>query len=82
MDSYKFVFLIFISITLSSRSYIDYESPYHPVVGTSGMVVSQNNLFSDLGRVTANENPTATAASIALPPILRISKPRSEERLF
>ena len=38
--------------------------------------------FPALGRVTAKENPTATAASIALPPLLRISNPRSEERLF
>jgi len=49
MNSLKFFVLISLSITLSSRSYIDYESPYHPIVGISGMVVSQNNLSSDLG---------------------------------
>ena len=31
------------------------------------------------GRVIARENPTATAASMALPPIFNISTPISEE---
>ena len=32
-----------------------------------------------LGRVIAKENPTATAASIAFPPIFKISTPISDE---
>ena len=35
--------------SISQQSYIDYVSPYHPVVGNSGMVVSQNYLSSDIG---------------------------------
>ena len=33
-----------------------------------------------LGSVTANEKPTATAASIALPPLFKISTPMSDDR--
>ena len=35
-----------------------------------------------LGRVTASENPTATAASTALPPLFIISIPTSEDNSF
>ena len=35
-----------------------------------------------LGKVMANENPTATAASTAFPPLFKISIPMSEDRLF
>ena len=48
-------FVILFSSLINSRSYIDYESPYHPVVGSSGMVVSQNNLSSDIGLEILNK---------------------------
>ena len=35
-----------------------------------------------LGNVVARENPTATAASTALPPISNISTPISEDKAF
>ena len=35
-----------------------------------------------LGRVIANEKPTATAASTAFPPLFKISIPISDDRLF
>ena len=34
------------------------------------------------GRVIANEKPTATAASIAFPPISKISMPMFDESMF
>ena len=36
--------------------------------------------FPALGSVTANENPTATAASIAFPPLFNISNPISDDK--
>ena len=49
MQTLKFYLIFFLSFFLESRSYIDYESPFHPVVGTEGMVVSQNYLSSEIG---------------------------------
>ena len=49
MTHIKILFIACISIPLLTRSYIDYESPFHPVVGNAGMVVSQNNLSSEIG---------------------------------
>ena len=77
MNSLKFFVLIFLSITLSSRSYIDYESPYHPIVGTSGMVVSQNNLSSDLGLEILNMGGNAIDAAVGVGFSLAVTLPRA-----
>ena len=42
-------FLLLSYYTEAQQSYIDYRSPFHPVINSSGMVVSQNKLSSDLG---------------------------------
>ena len=61
-----FLILVF-SLSLNSisqQSYIDYVSPYHPVVGNSGMVVSQNYLSSDIGIEILNKGDLTKPMSV------------------
>ena len=77
MQKILVIFVILISSTINSRSYIDYESPYHPVVGNYGMVVSQNYLSSDIGIEILNKGGNAIDAAVAVGFSLAVTLPRA-----
>ena len=77
MHTLKFYLIFFLSFFLESRSYIDYESPYHPVVGTSGMVASQNYLSSEIGVEILNKGGNAVDAAVAVGFSLAATLPRA-----
>ena len=74
------LFYIFILLALNvnaQQSYIDYLSPYHPVVSKSGMVVSQNNFSSDIGVEILNKGGNAIDAAVAVGFSLATTLPRA-----
>ena len=71
------IIFIFLSINLESRSYINYESPYHPVIGNLGMVVTQNYLSSEIGVEILNKGGNAVDAAIAVGFSLAATLPRA-----
>jgi gamma-glutamyltranspeptidase/glutathione hydrolase len=77
MQTLKFYLIFFLSFYLESRSYIDYESPYHPVVGTAGMVASQNYLSSEIGVEILNKGGNAVDAAVAVGFSLAATLPRA-----
>ena len=57
--------------------YIDYPSPFHPTIGNSGMVVSQNQSSSDIGVEILNMGGNAIDAAVAVGFSLAITLPRA-----
>ena len=73
-----FYIFIFFALNLNAQqSYIDYLSPYHPVVSNSGMVVSQNNFSSDIGVEILSKGGNAIDAAVAVGFSLAITLPRA-----
>ena len=72
-----FLVLIFITQINAQQSYIDYVSPYHPVISSKGMVVSQNNLSSDIGKEILNMGGNAVDAAVAVGFSLATTLPRA-----
>ena len=68
-------FFLFSQSIFSQQSYIDYQSPFHPVVSNSGMVVSQNYLSSDIGIEILNQGGNAIDAAIAANAALGLMEP-------
>ena len=77
MKNIFFLFTLVLCLVAKSASYIDYVSPYHPVVGDSGMVVSQNKLSSDIGIEILNKGGNAVDAAVAVGFSLAITLPRA-----
>ena len=75
MKNIFFLFTLVLCLVAKSASYIDYVSPYHPVVGDSGMVVSQNKLSSDVGIEILNKGGNAVDAAVAVGFSLAITLP-------
>ena len=77
MKNIFFLFTLVLCLVAKPASYIDYVSPYHPVVGDSGMVVSQNKLSSDIGIEILNKGGNAVDAAVAVGFSLAITLPRA-----
>jgi gamma-glutamyltranspeptidase/glutathione hydrolase len=73
-----FFLLLFVSINAWGQvRYIDYPSPFHPTIGSSGMVVSQNQASSDIGIEILNMGGNAIDAAVAVGFSLATTLPRA-----
>jgi len=73
----KLLLVFIVNFVNAQQSYIDYFSPYHPIEGKSGMVVSQNYLSSDIGIEILDKGGNAVDAAVAVGFSLAITLPRA-----
>ena len=78
ISSLFLVVIISISNVLQSQtSYIDYQSPFHPIISDGPMVVSQNHLSSELGIEIIKNGGNAIDAAVAVGFSLAVTLPRA-----
>ena len=78
ISSLFLVVIISISNVLQSQtSYIDYQSPFHPIISDGPMVVSQNHLSSELGIEIIKKGGNAIDAAVAVGFSLAVTLPRA-----
>ena len=78
ISSLLLVAIISFSNALQSQtSYIDYQSPFHPIISNGPMVVSQNHLSSELGIEIIKKGGNAIDAAVAVGFSLAVTLPRA-----
>ena len=70
-------FILIFPYLYSGQDYIDYPHPFHPTSSTSGMVVSQNALSSDIGIEILDMGGNAVDAAVAVGFSLATTLPRA-----
>ena len=70
-------FTLFTHTLYSQTSYIDYQSPFHPIISDGPMVVSQNHLSSEVGIEIIKKGGNAVDAAVAVGFSLAVTLPRA-----
>jgi gamma-glutamyltranspeptidase/glutathione hydrolase len=73
----RFLSLILFASYIQSTDYIDYPHPFHPTTSSSGMVVSQSSLSSDIGVKILDMGGNAVDAAVAVGFSLATTLPRA-----
>ena len=73
----RFLSLILFASYIQSTDYIDYPHPFHPITSSSGMVVSQSALSSDIGVKILDMGGNAVDAAVAVGFSLATTLPRA-----
>ena len=77
LKKFGLTLLCFSTNSWAQVSYIDYESPFHSTIGSSGMVVSQNQASSNIGIEVLNMGGNAVDAAVAVGFSLAVTLPRA-----